>query len=455
MDYTQTLILGCIVVYFIVMICIGLYASRNQSYTGFVIGSRDVGYIPTIGSLAASFRDGTGVIFWFGFGLTAGYGGLWFFLGAIVGLFFYAWIGPRIRDMAEKNEYITIGEIIRNKVGVVTERSTALIIIIFSLMVIAIQLYVSGNIFSTILGVESWIGIVSVALVVCFYLFLGGYSCVIKTDAVQFFIILSLIFVPFFFTPSSAQVLNFESIHSLGTINEIALTLIGLFFVLSSADTWQRVFSARNAKVIRRAFPISAIFLLIMTFSLIFLGMASKPFLGENVDTSTVFFQIFTGDFIFPWLQAYIAVVVMAVCMSTLDTFCYLTSATIAKNYLPERVTSTRDSYIKLSRIVMVFILAFMSVLAVTISDVILFAFNAMSLLYILAPVYILSATGILKNKSRMIDYLITISISISCLVYIYMFVNNYFAEMIMTMVPVAVNILLITTILIYNKKYK
>lgn len=454
MDSAQTLIISCIGIYFVIMICIGLYASRNQSYEGFVIGSRNVGYIPTIGSLASSFRDGSGVIFWFGFAMATGYGGLWLFVGVILGLLFHTIFSPKIRDMAAKNDYITIGEIIREKIGAVTERSTALIIIVFSLMLIAIQLYVSGNMFSAILGVDAWVGVCSVAVVVGFYLFLGGYSCVVKTDAVQFFLIISLIVIPFFFRPSSEQVLNFSSIHSLGAVNAFALSAIGFLYVLSSAETWQRVFSARNKKVIRIAFPASGIFLVIMTLSLIFLGMASKPFL-VGVDPDMAFFEIFKGDFIPALLQAYIAVIVMAICMSTLDTSCYLTSATIAKNYLPAKVTKTRDSYIKLSRVVMIFILIFMSIVALTISDIIVFLFDAISLLYILSPVYIVSVLGLMKSKSRKLDYLITSSVVLSTAVFIYMFINNMFAEMIMVLVPVVINTVLVVGTIIYNKYSK
>lgn len=455
MSENQLIILGSMLIYFLLMIVIGIFAGSKQDHEGFVIGNRNVGYIPTIGSLASSFRDGLGIMFWFGFAILAGYGGLWLFVGVIVGLFFYATFGPKIRDLAEENNFITIGEIIKSRIGAVTEKSTALIIIIFSLMLVAVQLYVAGNMFSTILDADAAVGVWSVALVVGFYLFFGGYSSVVKTDAIQFFIILSLISIPFFFAPPKEEVMAFETIFSLSIRDNIALVFIGLFFVLSSADTWQKVFSARDKKVIRRSFPLASIFLLIMTFSLIFLGFASKPFLEGDVDTKTAFFQIFSGDFMPVALQAYIAVVVMAVCMSTLDTLCYLTSATIAKNYLPARVSESRDNYILISRAIMIFVLLFMGICALAISDVILFAFDALSLLYILAPVYIVSVLNLVKNKNRSTDFYITFATILSCLVYLYMFMQGYFADMILIMVPVAVNIVLISGFLFYTKYKK
>lgn len=453
MTPTQIIILSAISVYFAAMILIGLIASRNQSHDGFVIGSRDVGYIPTIGSLASSFRDGMGVVFWFGFGATAGYGGLWLIVGAVAGLFLYALIGPRVRELAKKHDYITIGEMIRARIGVVSEKTTALIVIAFALAYIAIQLFVSGNLFATVLGIEAWIGVVSVAVVVGFYLFFGGYSTVVKTDAIQFFLIISLILVPFFFQPGKEDVMNIGTLFSQSVDFQWGIGLLGFFLVLGSADTWQRVFSARNDKVIRASFPLAGVMLGIMTLSLIFLGLAAKPYLGENIAAEKAFFLIFEGDYIPSWLLAYIAVVVMAICMSTLDTMCYLTAATIGKNFMPPRVTERREQYVLLSRIVMVVILIAMSVLALTISDVIQFLFNASSLLFILAPVYLAVALGLPHRKHRETDVLITLSVVASTIIYLFLFVNGYFdGSLMMTMIPVGVSIMLTGIVLVMDK---
>lgn len=444
MSSAQIAILGSIIAYFIAMICIGFYASRNQSHEGFVIGSRNVGYIPTLGSLASTFRDGMGIIFWFGFGATAGYAGIWMFIGSLAGLIFYSFIGPKARDIAAKHDYITIGEMVRLRTGVITERIIALVIVVFALMVIAVQLHVSGHLFSTVLGMDPWIGVCSVACIVGFYLYFGGYSTVVRTDAVQFFLIISMIIVPLFFPPPKEDVLNFSSILDLGWGDMATFFAIGMLFVMSSAETWQRVFSARSAKVIQRAFPLSGIFLIIMTLSLIFLGMASKPYLGENISTSESFYEIFKGDFISTPLLSYIAVIVMAICMSTLDTACYLTASTIAKNYMPKTVTNTREKYVKFSQIIMLLILAGMSAMALSIGDVVQFLFSAASLMFVMAPVYVLTAFGYPKKKRHKTDTMVAVSVAISCIVYIYMFSHSYFEDTYMIMVPVVVSTVLV-----------
>jgi SSS family solute:Na+ symporter len=365
----------------------------------------------------------------------------------------YTIIGPRVRKLAKDNDYVTIGEMIRARIGVVTERSTALIVIIFALLYSAMQLYVSGNIFATVLDLDAWIGVWGVAVVVGIYLFFGGYSTVVKTDAIQFFLIVSLIMVPFFFVPAKEDILDFGSIFSLPTDLSWALLLVGFCFPLSAADVWQRVFSARNDKVIRYSFPLAGVMLGIMTLSLIFLGMASKPYLGDDITADNAFFLLFEGNYIAPWLLAFIAVVTMAICMSTLDTMSYLAAATIGKNFMPPRVTEKREQYVVMSRIVMIVILIGMAIVAMTISDVIQFLFDTASLLFILGPLYVAVALGLPHVKKRRTDVMMTLATAASALLYLFLFVNGYFDQYILSMIaPVALNAILVSGILLMSK---
>lgn len=451
MTQLQIYVLTAMGLYFALMIALGFMAGRKQDHDGFVIGSRNVGYIPTMGSLATSFRDGLGAVIWVGLGATMGYAGIWLIGGVILGLTFYIFVGPRVREIAAENNYVTIGQMVRSQLGPVTERLSSLLTIIFAILLIAIQLYVSGNIFSEVLGMDASYGVWSVAVVVGFYLFFGGYSTVVKTDTIQFFLVVSLIVLPFFLRPAAEDVTNFSTLSLFSRNDMIAYFLIGVFYVISGSETWQRVFSARDKKVIQVSFPVAGGFLVIMTLSLIFLGMAAKPFLGENIEMNLALFQLFSGGFIHPAILAFIAVVVMAISMSTLDTACYLTTSTITKNFLPKELADNRDLYIRLSQGMTIFILIATSIVALTISDVIKFAFDAVGLLYILAPVYAFTAMDLFKHGQKN-DMIVSTIISVCCLIYLYMFINKHFAETLMTMIPVAISCVLCMGAVLYGR---
>ena len=152
-----------------------------------MIGNRNVGFIPTMGSLSAGFRDGGGIVFWVGAGATFMFGGLWLFLGVLLSLLFLAYIGPSVRQRALERDYITIGQIIKNELGGKTEKVTSLIVTVFALLMVGLQLFVSGNLVSSISPLSAELSILLVAVTVGFYLLIGGYGNVIKTDAIQFF----------------------------------------------------------------------------------------------------------------------------------------------------------------------------------------------------------------------------------------------------------------------------
>lgn len=440
--------------YFLLMIAIGIRASKSETHDGFVIGSRDVGLIPTIASVASSFRDGAGAVFWVGAGLGAAYGGLWMLVGFSLASLFFVFFGDRVRLIAKEHNFITIGEVIRYFIGNITEKMVSIIVLIFALAIITMQLFVSGNIFAKILDVDSAIGIASVASVVGIYMFFGGYSTVIKTDFFQFFIIISLVIFPFFITPPKEAMLDFSTFVNVDRDFGLGVFFLGVFYILSGAETWQRVFSARSAKVIKIAFPASALFLTLMTLSLIWVGMGTKDMLGD-VSENDALFKIFTlTDQIPVILLAYFAIVIMTITMSTLDSFCYLFAATLSKNILHERVTAKRENYVWLARLLIVFTLVLCSFFALTITDFIEFIFSAASLVYILGPVYVLTATGILR-KNLWMDYYVTLALISSCGVYIYMFANQMFSNLMMTGVPVFIMIGLLLIALPFQGKLK
>ncbi|MAS87915.1 MAG: hypothetical protein CMH30_08095 [Micavibrio sp.] len=421
--------------YFLVMIIMGVVSARTETHDGFVIGSRNVGLLPTLASITTSFRDGSGAVFWVGAGLGAAYGGLWMFVGLITASVFFILFGNRIRLIAKEHDFITIGEVIRHFIGKATEKSASILILFFSLIAIAMQLYVSGNIFSEVIGFKSDYGIIAVAAVVGIYMFFGGYSTVIKTDFLQFFIILLLIIFPLTIQPTKADLLDFSSFIDVDLEFGVGLFMLGCFYILSGAETWQRIFSARNAAVVRWSFPLSVVFLLFMTLCLIWVGMGIKPMLEGTDPSQALFFLFSLTDQIPLWLLSSFAVVLMAITMSTLDSFCYLFTASLGKNILPSQTTNTREKYIRFARIVIPAVLIIMIYVAMQINDVVQVLFNSVSLLYLLSPIYILSATGILK-KSRWIDWYTTICLGLCAIGYIYMFINGLTENLILAGLP-------------------
>jgi SSS family solute:Na+ symporter len=445
MDTLQISLLIFIGLYFLLMVVASIRPGKVQSQENFSIANRQAGPVPIISSLAASFRDGSGIVIWIGFGLTIGYGAMGLIVGVFAAMLIYTWFGPRVRQLSIENDVITVGELIRVAVGPVTEKVSTLLVLAFSIVIVAIQLFVAGNLLAEIIDLSLWMGVVSVSGIVAVYLVFGGYGAVLKTDVIQFFLIISLIIVPFLAMTGDHpmtgdhQFLNLASLFTLPVPDQLALFLIGFLYMLSSADTWQKLFAARSDRVIRIGFPVSAFFLIIMSVSLIWLGMISKGLLPSGTEAGDVLFQLFQQRALPTVLLTFLVVVIMAITMSTLDTFCYLFSSSVSKNFLSPETTNSPEKYIRVSRFIMLGTLTVSSVFALTINNVIETVFSASSLLFILAPLYVAVGFGWLKKTARL-DAMVSISMLVSACVYLVMFLRGDFADMMMLMVPVLVN---------------
>jgi Na+/proline symporter len=170
--------------------------------------------------------------------------------------------------------------------------------------------------------------------------------------------------------------------------------------------------------------------------------MISKGLLPSTTESGEVLFQLFHQRALPTALLAFLGVVVMAITMSTLDTFCYLFSSSVSKNFLFSKITDNPKKYIRFSRFTMLGTLIVSSIFALTINNVIQTIFSAGSLLFILAPLYVAVGFGWLAKTKRS-DAMVSISMLLSVCVYLVMYLRGDFANMLMMMVPVLVNTVL------------
>lgn len=302
------MILAAIIAYFLVMIGVGIFQGRKEDHEGFVIGARNVGVIPTTGSLAASFRDGAGIVLWVGMAYTMGYGALWVIYGALSGLAGYMLFAPHLRGIAKERGYVTVGEMISDSIGDGTRRLASL----------------------------------------------------------------------------------------------------------------------------------SGVALIFMTVALIWLGYAAKEILGEGMEASEVTFALFAQNALPTWILGYLAVSMMAMTMSTLDTQSYLFSATLMRDFAPSDWSKSRDRYIKMSRIILLVAMIVATSMAMTIGDVVKTLFDSVALLFVLVPVFIYAAVRKQAGNSTL-DRIVFLSLMAGIATYAALFYNGVMEDMLFYYVPVAV----------------
>ena len=189
-----------LICYLATLLVIAFRDNKTGDTNSFIIADRKVGILGFISSSAASFRDGGGIVTAIGMGFAAGYGMYSFYIGCCLGFLLLAFLAPRGRVVAAQKGYLTITEMVRDVIGPKTEKVSSIVTVIIYTLTLALQFYVLGHLVQNLFGFNSVYSTWLVCAVVMIYVTLGGYKTIIKTDIVQFFIMLIPIAL-LFFTP--------------------------------------------------------------------------------------------------------------------------------------------------------------------------------------------------------------------------------------------------------------
>lgn len=433
------------------MIAVGLLSTRDQDHDGFVIGNRKVGLLATVASLGAGFRDVGFVTFWFMFSFLYGYGLFVTISGIIASSCILAIAAPKIRKRAGERNYITAGQMIEDGLGPISRYSSSVMILLISLLFSAAQLLVLGEIFSRTLDVPAYYTVPCVAFIVGFYLWAGGYGNVIKTDFIQFFVILSFVLLPFIIPVSAERLLDWKSAGSMGWIETLSMVFVFGISGFVNPDMWQRLFSAKDGKTIQWALPLSGVMLAVLTFGLVVLGMYAADVMPEEAPDQLLY-RFFELSILPPYVLAGIVLVLFSMGMSTLDTQIYLFTSTVLRDFMHTRVKDKeRQNYIFYSRVIITLALVFMCVLALFFENAITLLMGVIGGYGVTAPMFIIAAFGLIKTPGPWIDRSIAISVGLGFIVFIYMFVQNMFsAGFVYSLPPLLVSVICSVIVCLY-----
>ena len=229
-----------IAAYFLAVIFIGYLSSRRETKEGFLIGDRNLSSINLAATLSAGFVGGGFLVLFVGIAYVFGLSAIWLVIGQALGLIIFAIFGKKIKEMGDEKKFYTLSDYFYNKFDRKTGILISIMIFLFFMGFIIIQFIAGGRILS---GITTWpyhLSVLVVGIVILFYLTLGGFKAVVKTDLFQYLVILFFMFVvgtslliKTSFLPSDFNIL------SIGIVKIIAFLLFGIFFVIIAADVWQ------------------------------------------------------------------------------------------------------------------------------------------------------------------------------------------------------------------------
>ena len=409
----------------------------------FLIAGRSVGLLPLSASLASGFRDGAGIAVWLTLGIYYGLGAIWLAVGLAIGLAIVGLMSRTSWEIAKSSGYISVTELIHDKVGRRTAYICSSIVVGTSFLYFSAQLFVAGKVGAEIFSWPEWIGIGFVGIITLSYSMIGGLNSIIRTDTIQWILILIVVMVPFLFS-ADPVVPEISTFYILPTSDFIGFLIFPALVAFSGAEVWQRVFSARDSGVARIACFSTGPMYVFLGVGLILVGTTAVSN-GIDVTSEEGVFQIFEAEGVFLTLKSILFLFILSSIMSTADTQAYLLASTISR-------VSSRMKYgtndVLTSRVLLCFVFVMAWTVTTFISDIVGFLFGAVTLTTIMAPIILISLLKVDGSKLR--DKLLGICLFISLVVYIWMFVNGSFSQVINTLIPPSICAALVIVALIF-----
>lgn len=384
-----------VALYFFGVLYIGWRAGRRETPQDFIIASRNVGFFRTTASIFAVL-GGEMLIAQTALAYSLGFGSFWFWIGLSAGMPLLALAAPKIKEMADKHGLLNLSEYFGIYWGQSNRIFSALIIFVSFFALLALQFIAIGTIISPLFQISYALTIIVSGLVVVLYLLLGGYKAVVNTDLLQailmFFLLIGLTFFIGASRPTTAEVINVSPTLF------VSFLIIGVFVVFSSADIWQRIYSAKSASVARSSLLTVTLLFLVFGFFLTLVGATAKTHF-PNIDPNQAFYWGLL-QLLPPWLLGFAIVMVLATIMSTIDTEVYLISSTIAKDFVAGFRELSESRLIRTISWTMVILSLSAMVFAIFVRDVLSVLFGLASLLLSLAPAVIGSFFWKLKPRA-------------------------------------------------------
>ena len=306
-----------------------LYSRKHQGLSNYLTAGRNVGTTSLTTSLVASAL-GAWILFgpasaatWGGIGAVIGYS-----LGTAFPMIAFIFLGTKIRKVFPRGHTLT--EFIHYKFGKKLFKLILILTVFYMFIFLCAEVTAVSMLVNYISGTPLWLTATLVIITTLVYTLYGGLRVSILTDNLQFFIVLILLFICAYYLFSlnsdsiSFQVIQTNSQHLLSS-KYIPNYTAGLTFFIAVAATnlfhqgnWQRVFAAKNNKVLKKSLLISFIIIIPIVFFMGISGIIAIS-LDSAVNPDLAFFSILLKDKT-EFLSVIIIILAVSLAISTIDT---------------------------------------------------------------------------------------------------------------------------------------
>lgn len=385
-----------ILLYFAVVFGIAFWVKKRETLKEYLIAGRKIGILQTAASITAVI-GGMLLVGQAALAYDLGFGAMWFWIGFALGMILLGLAAKKLKPLADEHKFLTISDYIFTKFDYKSGVLSSIIFFIAFFALLTGQFIAGGSLFGPLLGINYSTAVIIMGVGTLFYLLLGGFKAVIKTDFLQFLIMFFVfIFVLFTiniggFTPEQTSLTN------IGSFSIITFLILGIFATFAGADIWQRIFSAKDAETVKKGSWLSALFFVIFGTALTIIGIAAKNNF-PNIDSGEALYYGMLQLVPAP-LLAIAVVAILAAIMSTIDTELFYLSSSIAKDFFSRRNKTVDEKLVKIIKTSLVVLAIISMLIAIFVSEILLVLFGIVSLILCVSPAIVASLFW--KTKSN------------------------------------------------------
>jgi SSS family solute:Na+ symporter len=383
---------GVVSFFIIVIVWFGFRERKRITLSDYWVNSRNTGTFPLTATMSSSFLGASAIFALAAISYEGGLAGFYIGLSFVVYFLLFGFLfAPKIQKLGAKHNIFTMPQAFGLRYGSRVRILTALVSMIAFGLFMAVQFLAIGGLVSLFGNINLTIATLLGGLVVVTYVSVGGLRADIRTDIIQFFVmlLLVLVFIPLLIVHSG----GFDVLGTLpsnfwsGTAFLPLPLLIAAIILLgptifTSLDVWQRALAARSAQTARRGMNLAGLTLLP------FFGMAALIglfgwVLYPDIDVNLLVFRELV-DVLPVGLLGVGLVGFFAAVMSSADTMLLVLSQTIV-NDLYRRPLS-ESAALRLSRRYSFGLGILALVVAVVLLDLVDVAIGAVSFQVVLVP---------------------------------------------------------------------
>ena len=370
----------------IVIICLGFvifgvsYSQKYQGLNNYLLANRSVEVFSLTTSLVASAL-GAWILFgpasaatWGGMGAVIGYA-----LGTAFPLFILIFLGERFRKLYPKGK--TLIEAVRLRFGKKLFKLILFLTIFYMFIFLIAEVTAVSLLVNYISGTSLWITSLIVIVSSLTYTLYGGLRVSIFTDKIQFIVFLLLLLISFSYLISFNT--NEFSLHFINEHKPILLSskylpnfTAGLTFFIAVAATnlfhqgnWQRIYAAKNNKILKKSLIISFIIIIPIVFFMGFTGLVAVSSNSTVVPDLAFFSLLFKEQSLM--LPPIVIVLAISLTISSIDTLINAISSLVVVD--GNKLVNFRIDYLKLSK----YFIAVLSIIAFVVAS------RGLSILYL------------------------------------------------------------------------